>query len=63
MCHVLDPLTHLHCLRADGHGGEHVAMGYDSGAHWTVSWADPAEFRKQIRLHLESDPKRLPRAD
>jgi hypothetical protein len=61
MCDALDPLTHLECLRAPGHNGEHVAMGYDAQAHWTVAWSDPEIIRRQLAAALRASGEEVGR--
>jgi hypothetical protein len=54
MCQAVDPITGIHCLRGDNHR-EHVAMGRDWQAHWSVTWFDTDEVMRQI-LTTEKEP-------
>lgn len=48
MCEARDPVTQIMCLRADDHQGEHIALGRDGWAAWTVTWHDPATIRRSM---------------
>lgn len=45
MCSTHDPITDLQCLREDQHFGEHVAIGRQGEARWTIAWHDAESIR------------------